>query len=101
MELITIEGTIEKIYENIDEYKKGLTPKAKEKGFGYLLDTKDGKIIIIADKDLLRLGLVRVGNYVKAIGWFKDKGIFLATMTVGNVDEEKFGQIKPNLRPLF
>ena len=101
MEWITVEGTIEEIYENIEKYKEGLTPKAIEKGFGYLLNTKDGKIIVIADKDLLMLGIVRIGNYVKAIGWFKDKGIFLATMTVGQVDEEKFEKIKPTLRNLF
>lgn len=100
MEWITIEGTIEEIYENIEKYKD-LTPKAREKGFGYSLNTKDGKIIVIADKDLLMLDLVRIGNYVKAIGWFNDKGIFLATMTVGNVDKEKFEKIKPNLRNLF
>lgn len=101
MDWLTLEGTIEEIYENIDKYKDGLGPKAKEKGFGYLLKTRNGKIVVIADKDLLMLGLAKIGNRIKVMGWFNDKGVFLATATIGSVDKEKFDEIKPKLVSLF
>lgn len=93
MNWTNLEGTIEEIYDNIDKYKNGLSSKAKEKGFALLLNGKNGKTIVIADKDLLMLELVKIGNYVKLLGWFNDQNIFLATATMGNVNEEKFKEI--------
>ena len=95
---ISLEGNIEEIYHDIDKYKDGLTPRAREKGFAFLLVDKDNrKIVVIADKDLIMFGLAKVGNSVKLMGWFNDKGIFLATATIGNIDEERFGAIKSHL----
>lgn len=95
---ISLEGKIEEIYHNIDEYKDDLTPKAIERGFAFLLvDNYNKKIVVLADKDLIRLGIVKVGNSVNVMGWFNDKGIFLATTTIGDIDEEKFDEIRPYL----
>ncbi len=99
---ISLEGKIEEIYHNIDKYKDGLTPKAIERGFAFLLIGKDNKkIIVLADKDLIRIGLVKVGNDVKLMGWFNKKGIFLATATIGDIKEEEFDEIKPDLYSLY
>lgn len=96
-EWISLEGIVEDIYHNIDKYKDVLSQRAIEKGFAFLLVDKDNnKIVVIADKDLIMLGLVKVGNSVKVMGWYNDKGIFLATATIGKIDEEKFDEIKPS-----
>jgi hypothetical protein len=97
-EWISLEGTVEDIYHNIDKYKDGLNPRSIEKGFAFLLVDKDNnKIVVIADKDLIMLGLVKIGNSVKVTGWYNDEGIFLATVTIAEIDEEKFDEIKPHL----
>lgn len=97
---VSLEGTIDKIYHDIDKYKDGLSPKAKEKGFAFLLNNKNTKnnknrkTVVIADKELITLGLAKVGNYVKLLGWFNDQNVFLATATIGNIDKDKLYQIK-------
>ncbi len=95
---ISLEGKVEEIYQNIDKYKNDLAPRAREKGFAFLLvDKYNKKIVVLADKDLIMLGIVKIGNSVNVMGWFNDKGIFLATTTIGDIDEEKFDEIKPYL----
>ncbi len=93
MDWTSLEGTICNIYDNIDKYKYSLSPKAQKKGFAFLLESENGKITVIADKELIVLGIAKVGNYVRLFGWFNEENVFLATATIGNTDEEKFKEM--------
>lgn len=79
-----IEGIVDTIYEDFDTEE----PIIKENAVAFLLDIdKNGKIIVVYDKNALKLGLIKVGDHLACIGSYE--GSIVAIDVQGNIVEEK------------
>jgi hypothetical protein len=79
-----LEGTVNTIYVDFDTGE----PIIKEKAFAFLLDTdKNGKIIVVYDKNALKLGLIKVGEPLVCVGLFD--GTIAVIDSDGNVFEDR------------
>lgn len=95
-----IEGVVNTIYEDFDTGE----PVIKERAIAFLLDAdkgtdkysdkcsdkgydKNGKVIVVYDKNALKLGLIKVGEPLTCLGSYD--GTIAAIDSKGNVVEDK------------
>lgn len=94
-----INGLVTTIYEDFDTTE----PVIKDKAVAFLLEiddkenkkeenkkyeTKKEKIIIVYDKNALKLGLIRIGKPLKCFGW-RD-GTVIGKDSIGSVELPRF-----------
>lgn len=79
-----IEGTVSVIYEDFDTVESII----KERAVAFLLETeKKGKVVVVYDKNALKLGLIKVGEPLACLGLFR--GTITALDQKGIIAEEK------------
>ena len=99
-----IEGTVSVIYEDFDTVESII----KERSVAFLLETeKKGKVVVVYDKNALKLGLIKVGEPLECLGSFcgiiatldskgvtEEKKMFLCIGIIGNadIDEEQLAK---------
>ncbi len=79
-----INGIVETIYDDFDTIESVI----KEKAVAFLLSTdKNGKIIVVYDKNALELGLIKVGELLSCLGTYE--GVITVKDSTGKINEDK------------